>query len=305
MQHYDSLEGLQLTDAWLTIGTFDGVHLGHQEIIRKMSAGAHAMRAPAVVLTFFPHPAQVLRGVQGPYYLTTPQERAELIGSLGVDVVVTHPFTKDVAARSARDFMGDLHRHLAMHCLCVGHDFALGRGREGNIPALEKMGQALGYVVHVLEPVTIGGQVISSSRIRSALAEGDLETANRLLGRDYRVSGPVVHGDSRGHTIGIPTANLEVWPERILPRPGVYACRAHLGGRNWPAVTNIGYRPTFENRPVLPRVETHLLEFGQDLYGREMELSFVARLRDEQRFPDVQALAAQIQEDIRQARKVL
>jgi riboflavin kinase/FMN adenylyltransferase len=247
----------------------------------------------------------VLRGAQGAYYLTTPQERAELMGELGVDVVITHPFNKEVAARSARDFMDDLYQHLGMHCLYVGHDFALGRGREGDIPALEKLGQQLGYVVHVLEPVELDGQVISSSRIRSALTEGDLEMANRLLGRPYSVSGPVVHGDGRGHSIGIPTANLDVWDGRLLPRPGVYACRAHLDGRTWRAVTNVGYRPTFENQPATPRVETHLLEFGQDLYGRQIDLSFVARLRDEQRFPNVQALVAQIQADIQQAREVL
>lgn len=305
MQHYESLDELQLHNVWLTIGAFDGVHRGHQEIIRKMTAGAHAMRAPAVVLTFFPHPAQVLRGVQGAYYLTTLQERADLLGELGVDVVITHPFNKEVAARTARDFVTGLYQHLKMHCLCVGHDFALGRGREGNIAFLEHLGQELGYSLHVLEAVTVDGEAISSSRIRAALANGDLGTANRMLGRPHIVTGPVVHGDGRGHTIGIPTANLDVWPELILPRPGVYACYAHLDGRTWPAVTNVGYRPTFENQPALPRVETHLLEFGQDLYGKQMGLSFIARLRDEQRFPNVESLVAQIQEDIKQARRVL
>lgn len=304
MQHYWSLDGLSLQKSWLTIGSFDGVHRGHQEIIRQLTAGAHAQGAPAVVLTFYPHPAVVLANRNEPYYLTTPEERAALLGELGVDVVVTHPFNREVAGTSAHDFMARLKSHLGLTHLWIGYDFALGRNREGNVDRLTELGQELGYTVQVLSAVKVNGELISSSEVRAALSEGDVQRASRLLGRPYSLSGQVIPGDGRGRTIGIPTANLDVWDKLLLPKSGVYACRAMVLGQTVEAVTNVGYRPTFENRPAVPRVETHLLDFQGDLYGRKVKLSFLARLRDEQRFPGVDALVAQIHEDIAQAKAI-
>lgn len=311
MQHYYSLDevNLQAVDfkapVWLTIGSFDGVHLGHQAIVRQLASGAHAESAPAVVLTFHPHPATVLRNRQGPFYLTTPDERAALLGEMGVDVVITHPFNLDVAGLSAHEFISRLHNRLGMKHLCIGHDFALGRGREGNFAVLQRLGIEFGYTVESLLPVELDGQVVSSSRIRAALAEGDVVLAGRLLGRPYQVRGEVIHGDGRGRTIGIPTANLELWNERLIPKSGVYACFAQIDGNTWQAVTNIGYRPTFDGQTVQIHVETHLLDFKQDLYGREIALSFVERLRDEQRFESIPELVEQIQRDIVKAKSIL
>jgi riboflavin kinase / FMN adenylyltransferase len=305
MQHFASLDDARLEGAWLTIGSFDGVHRGHQAVLRKLVTGAHAAGAPAVVLTFHPHPAMVLRGRSGPYYLTTPGERAELLAECGVDVVVTQPFDHQVAAQSAREFVGRLVERLGLRHLCVGHDFALGRGREGDLPMLRRLGKELHYTVNVMRPIRLEGEVISSSRIRAALAEGDIATAHRLLGRPYTVGGDVVSGDGRGRTIGIPTANLQTWDGRLLPRVGVYACTAMVDGRNWRAVTNIGLRPTFDQQPGLPRMEAHLLDFSGDLYGRQVSLAFIAHLRDEQRFPDAQALVEQIHQDIHRARLII
>lgn len=305
MLHYWSLQSIHLQEVWLTIGAFDGVHRGHQEIIKSLVAGAHRTGIPAVVLTFYPHPSAVLKKRQDSFYLTTPEERAALLGKLGVDVVVTHPFNLQVAALSAHDFMAYLQGHLRMTRLMIGYDFALGRGREGDANRLLELGQELGYTVELFKAFRLGDQVVSSSAVRAALAEGAAETAAGLLGRPYQVSGLVVPGDGRGRTIGIPTANLDVWSQRVIPRPGVYVCEASLNGKSLGAVTNIGVRPTFEPQTANLRVETHLLDFEGDLYGREIQLDFLARLRDERRFPNIEALVDQIHQDIRRGREIL
>ena len=305
MQHYWFLEDVHLDGVWLTIGSFDGVHQGHQAIIRQLTAGAHAAGLPAVVLTFHPHPAAVLRGRRGPYYLTTPEERAECLANLGVDVVVTHPFNQEVANLSAREFVARLQRHLNPSHIWVGPDFALGRGREGDIPTLQRLGEEYGFTLNIAESFRLDGRVVSSSWVRSALADGDVESVQRLLGRPYQLAGRVVRGDGRGRNLGIPTANLDVWIERAMPKNGVYACQAHIDGQVWGAVANIGVRPTFHNQVMYPRLEAHLLEFDRDLYDRHIAVSFVARLRDEQRFSNVEALVGQIHEDIERAKVIL
>ncbi len=305
MQHYWSLESIQLKDAWITIGSFDGVHLGHQAIIQKVVTGAHALGAPAVVLTFDPHPAVVLGKRPEPYYLTTPEERADLLGGLGIDVVITHAFNQDVAAITARSFISRLKSHLGLRHLCVGHDFALGRNREGDVTFLSKLGEEFGYQVDVVPPFKIDGKVVSSSRIRACLVEGDVEQALHLLGRPYQINGEVISGDGRGKTIGIPTANLSIWSKRALPDAGVYVCNAHVNGIVWGAVTNIGVRPTFEDQSVSQRVETHILDFDEDIYGQGVLLDFLSYIRAERRFDGVEALVEQIQRDISQARKKL
>jgi len=305
MQHVTSLEPLHLQGAWVTIGAFDGVHRGHQALLRDFVAEAHQHHAPAVVVTFFPHPAEVLGNRQSPFYLSTPEEKAEYIAALGVDVLVTHPFDATIAQRTARAFMEDLHAHLGLRRLWVGYDFALGRNREGDIPALRALGQILGYTVHVVEAYRLDGEVVSSTRIRQALAAGDVALAARMLGRHYAVPGEVVRGEGRGRLLGFPTANLAVWPKRMMPAAGVYACWAEVDGRRYAAVANLGVRPTFEQTPVAPRLEAHLLDFHGNLYHRTLTLEFVARLREERRFPSPEALAEQIQRDIAAAKTAL
>ncbi len=304
MLYYESLDSVEIENAWLTIGSFDGVHLGHQEILGRVVEGARQEKSPAVAITFFPHPAVVLGKRQQAWYLNTPQERAELIGGYGADVVVMHPFTKEVAQQTADEFMQRLVRHLGLRRLIVGPDFALGRGREGNVQRLTELGKVYGYTLEVMPTVKNGDVVISSSLIRNKLNDGEVDQAARYLGRPYRISGEVVRGDARGKALGIPTANLAVWAERTIPKAGVYVCRASISGRSFVAVTNIGVRPTFEQAPVSPRVEAHLLDFDGDIYGTELKLDFLNRLRDEQRFPNVQALVEQIHADIAQARQL-
>ncbi len=305
MQHYRSLKDVQVKGAWLTIGSFDGIHLGHQEILRQLTRGAHAAGSPAVVLTFYPHPAVVLGKRKRAFYLTTPEEQAELLEALSVDLLITHPFDQDVASLSAQQFLNNLMDHLGLSQLWVGHDFAMGHNREGDVPALKRLGELHSFQVQVISPVTLEGEVVSSSRIRALLAEGSLAQANRLLGRPYRLSGTVVQGQGRGRTLGIPTANLAVSDERALLQTGVYVCRVRVLDRWHGAVTNIGVRPTFGAEDETLTVETHLLDYDKDLYGQRLSLEFVERLRGEKRFSGPQALVEQIHADIAQARQRL
>ncbi|MGW8250104.1 MAG: bifunctional riboflavin kinase/FAD synthetase [Anaerolineales bacterium] len=305
MLHYRSLAGVKLDNTWLTIGSFDGVHLGHQAIIHQLVSGAKQAGASAVAFTFHPHPAVVLGKRQDALLITDPEEKAFLLNKLGVDVVITYPFTKETAQLTAEQFVAMLHDHLGLRRLFVGQDFALGHGREGNVSRLGELGEKSGYQVEVIPPVKNGDIVISSSQIRSRILNGEILQAERLLGRRYTLSGRVVPGDARGKMLGIPTANLSVSEERMIPKAGVYVCRAFIGGEAWGAVANIGVRPTFEDGPVSPRVEAHLINFNGDLYGLDLSLEFVDRLRDEQRFSSIQSLVEQIHTDIARAREVL
>ncbi len=304
MEHVYDLSPLRLKGAWVTIGSFDGVHLGHQRLLSEFVAEAREADAPAVVITFYPHPAEVLGKVHEPFYLSTPEEKAALMAELGVDVVVTHPFNRDVARLSAEEFMERLRRHLGLRRLWVGYDFALGRNREGDIPTLRQIGERMGYTLVVFPPYAVEGEIVSSSRIRRALADGDVEKAARLLGRLYAVPGEVVRGDGRGRGLGFPTANLAVWEKRMVPASGVYAAFARAGDKVYPAVVNIGVRPTFEERAA-PRIEAHLIGYSGNLYGEKLALEFVKRLRAERKFPSAEALRAQIERDVAQAKEIL
>jgi riboflavin kinase/FMN adenylyltransferase len=306
MQQFASLQEARAQKAWLTIGAFDGLHFGHQKILKDLVAAAHAALAPAVVLTFYPHPVEVLRGPRNSFYLMSPEEKAEHINRFNVDVLISHPFDQTTVNTSAHDFVALLKKQLDIQQLWVGHDFALGHNREGDFAALQKFGQELDFSVHLVEPVTLDGEVISSSRIRTLLAEGDVAQAARLLGRPYSLSGEVVGGAKRGHSIGIPTANIKIWEKRAVPASGVYVTRASLGDRRWGAVTNIGVRPTFEDKLAAPVVETHILDYdGDEFYGQTLNIEFVSRLRAEQRFSGADELIAQIHKDIAAARLVL
>lgn len=306
MQQFNSLQAASAQDAWLTIGSFDGLHAGHQQIVREITAGAHAQGAPAVVLTFEPHPAEVLRGPLKGFYLLEPQDKVELFAGLGVDILISHPFDEELRDTTAEQFVQSVHERLHVQQLWVGHDFALGRDRQGNFDALRRFGAQLGFSVHQVLPVRVDGQVVSSTQIRNALAAGEVAVAERLLGRMYSLAGPVVSGAQRGRTIGIPTANVQVPERRLVPATGVYVTWAWLNGERYASVTNIGLRPTFEDGTPAPIVETHILDYsGGEFYGQSLKLEFVARLRGEQKFAGVDELVRQIQLDIEHARTTL
>jgi riboflavin kinase/FMN adenylyltransferase len=305
MQHFTSLDALALENAWLTVGVFDGVHRGHQAIIGPMVKGAHQSGDPAAVLTFDPHPAIVLGHRAELKCLTTPIERAELLGSLGVDFVITLEFTRAIADTSAGEFMARLKQRLGLKELWAGYDFALGKDREGNASRLTELGQQLGYQLRVVEAIADESGVISSTTIRKLVATGDVAEAARLLGRYYRVSGPVIHADGRGRRIGVPTANLEAPEGKVIPGKGIYACWAQLGQERYMAAVNIGTNPTFTPDKQTASVEAYLLDFDGDLYGQVLGLEFVARLRDELRFTSVEALVEQIWKDVARVREIL
>ncbi len=305
MRHSYGLQDILIQNAWLTIGSYDGVHLGHQQIIEQITAGAHQAGAPAVVLTFYPHPSTVLRRAHNAFYLTLPEEKAKLLGEMGVDEVITHPFSREIAETEPENFIRQLAVHLGIRHLWVGYDFALGKDRKGDVAFLTELGVRLGFKVHVIEAYKLDGEIVSSSRVRRAVEERDITAANRLLGHYFTISGTVIPGDGRGATIGIPTANLQVAQERAVPGAGVYVCLAEVDGKTYPAVTNIGVRPTFEDTPVAPRIETHILDFSANIYDKQISLSFVDFLRPEQKFSGVDELVAQIRADIEKGRGIL
>jgi len=304
MAHYRSLEEVNLQNSWLTVGVFDGVHRGHQQIIRQLTAGAHTNEAPAVVLTFYPHPATVLGGreIKG---LTLPDERADLLAGLGVEAVITERFTRELSQVTAYEFMARLKRHLGLKHLLIGYDFALGKGREGNAPRLAEIGSELGYTVEVVSAVSDESGVISSTEIRKLIETGNVKEAAKLLGRPYSLHGPVIHGDGRGRTINVPTANIAYSREKMIPAKGIYACWAYLDGQKHLAAINIGTNPTFTPDKETPNVEAHLLDFRREIYEQDVRLEFVARLRDELRFESVETLLEQIWKDIEDTRRIL
>jgi riboflavin kinase/FMN adenylyltransferase len=315
--HTHSLDELTLQNAWLTIGIFDGVHRGHREILRALVSGAHAVGAPAVVLTFTPHPAVVLGGKTDFKCLTTPEERLALLESLGVDVVITQTFSREFAAQTAEEFMRHVARSLGLHRLFIGYDTALGRGREGDVTRLTEIGVELGYTVKTIPPLSDELGVISSTRIRQSIAAGHVSAAASDLGRYYDLTGPVLHGDGRGHRINVPTANIQAPDGKIIPANGIYACWAWLErssrgfaegseeGKKYLAATNVGVRPTFTPDLPVPAIEAHLLDFNRALYGQQVRLEFVEYLRPEQKFSSVEALVEQIQADIDLTREIL
>jgi len=304
MLHYRSLEEVVLENSWLTVGVFDGVHRGHQHVLNKLTAGAHAHGAPAVVLTFDPHPAKVF-GRGNIKLLTLPGERAKLLGDLGVDVVITHPFNKDVANITAFDFMQRLKTHIRLDHLILGYDSTLGKNREGNAARLTEIGSELGYAVETVSALGDESGVISSTEIRKLITVGNLVEANRLLGHPYRLQGLVTHGDERGRTIGFPTANLNYAREKVIPAGGIYACWAYVHGERYSAAVNIGTNPTFTPDRQSLSVEAYLLDFNEDIYDQTIMLEFIHRLRDELKFESVTALIEQIERDVAQTRKLL
>jgi riboflavin kinase/FMN adenylyltransferase len=306
MQQYHSLNHIHLQEAWLTVGIFDGVHRGHQEILRPLVSEALAAGVPAVVLTFSPHPAVVLGGRSDFKCLTTPDERATLLGSYGVDVVITQEFNQALAEQTAGEFMQRLSRKLGLRRLFIGYDTALGRGREGDATCLTELGKELGYTVQLVPPLKDEVGIISSTRIRADVVAGKAAAAAAALGRPYFISGPVVHGDGRGRTLDIPTANIQMSPGKILPAYGIYACRVWVKEQGYPAAASIGVRPTFfSSEPPAPTIEAHLLDFTGDLYGQVAKIEFVEYLRPEVKYDSIQALMEQIHKDIAQTRRII
>lgn len=288
----------------VTIGNFDGVHLGHQALIKIVLNKAAELGLCSAAVTFNPHPLQVLIGPQAPPMINSSALRMEYLAALGLDYTLLLEFTRELASLEPEDFV---RRYLveacAMRHMVVGYDYSFGRGRRGNFELLSELGKKYGFGVDQASPVMLDGEVVSSTRIREYIGEGGVAEAARLMGRFYALEGEVVHGFKRGAALlGFPTANIQL-DNPLLPKCGVYACFAKIADNMLPAVANIGYNPHFGNDKL--SLECHILDFSADLYGQTLRVSFVRRLRDEKKFSSIEALIARIKADVAESRPLL
>jgi len=299
------LEGLGLEGgSAVAIGVFDGVHLGHQSLVSRLKDLAGLRGLSSVVLTFRNHPASVLRTGFEPRYLTVPEERVRLLRQTGVDLVVQATFDAALSQLSASTFAALLRDTLGMAMLVAGPDFAMGRNREGSVSVLGEIGREQGFEVEVVEPLLGSqGEAVRSTAIRAAVSSGEMERAAAMLGRSYSITGTVVRGHGRGGPLGFPTANLQMPEETLAPHDGIYACWVEIDGSRYMAAASIGERPTF---PGAGRsVEAFVMDFDGDLYGRELRLELVRRLRDEEKFDSIEQLRVQVDRDVEATRRLL
>jgi riboflavin kinase/FMN adenylyltransferase len=290
-------------DTLLTIGVFDGVHLGHQRLISELTKQASRRHLLSGLVTFRQHPEDLFSSGRKLPFLTDIDTRTKLLKEEAVDFIVPLSFTSQLAGLDARMFIGLLQKHLKMRGLVIGSDFALGKAREGDTDTLKKLGREMGFSVTVVPPLKINGEVVSSTSIRKALAEGNMARVRELTGRYYSLYGRVVTGAGRGEGIGFPTANLNVSAGQAIPPDGVYASLAHIDGKVYQSMTNIGRDPTFGKNERT--VESYLIDYSGDLYGHELSVDFIARLRDEKKFANIEELRQQVAEDVRRGKTIL
>lgn len=288
----------------LTLGIYDGVHLGHQKIIRRVVERAKEIGGMSCVVTFDPHPREVLIPDTAPDLLTSTKKKIELLEALGLDAVCLIRFTREFAQVEARKFVKDfLINTLRTRAIVEGYDWRFGKGRKGDVELLREIGKDNGYEVEQVDGVVIDGQIVSSTLIRELVLEGDLDKAAAYLGREYSITGDIVEGSRMGREIGFPTANIEPHHEAIPPN-GIYAVRVDVAGERKNGTLNIGVRPTVTEEKKRT-IEVHIMDFYRDIYNEEIEVTFVERLRDEKKFPSVEALTDQIKKDVEKARRVL
>jgi riboflavin kinase/FMN adenylyltransferase len=286
----------------LAIGVFDGVHLGHQQVIRQSIADARQHEAIAVALTFDRHPSSVVAPERAPQLIYSLPQKLRAIESIGVDATLLIGFTPEFSQKTGEEFVRELVNGFgSIHSICVGSAFTFGHKRSGNVDLLRKLGAEFKFQVHGLAALALDGETVSSTRIRHCIRAGNLDHASQMLGRSYAIAGEVIEGDRLGRTLGAPTANINI-AGLVLPPNGVYAVHAEVKDRCHRAVANLGVRPTLANATPQQRFEVHLLDFSGDIYGQEMEVTFVDKLRDEQRFESLDALRDQINKDIAAAR---
>jgi len=290
--------------AFVTIGNFDGVHLGHRFIFRRLVEAARREGRPAVAISFDPHPKMVLHPERRPFYLiTSPEEKIRLLAGLEIDAFILIPFSVEYARTTAEEFVrGILWERLRIRRILIGHDYTFGRGRGGNEVFLTEAGRRLGFEVEVMNAFCVGDTVISSTKIREAILAGEVRFVATLLGRPYNLSGRVISGNHRGVRLGFPTANIAPDKE-LVPARGVYAVRLLREGKRHDGVVNIGFNPTFADGKR--SVEVHIFDFHEDIYGEPIEILFIERIRDEVRFESPEKLIAQIDRDIARAREIL
>ena len=294
----------KLRNPVITIGNFDGVHIGHLSLFQQVKELAESMEGESIIITFYPHPIKVLSPSNGPPLITTHEQKMRLIEEAGIDVFLVIEFTREFANMSAHEFVHEIiHSKIGARAVVVGPDYRFGHKREGDIPTLTRMGKELNFEVYVVPDISINGVEVSSSTIREFVTAGEFRRARQMLGRDYQVAGQVIRGRDRGgRLLGFPTANLQLIDE-LTPKPGVYATEVLIEGQLYDGATNIGYSPTFKNGAF--SVETHVLDFSGDIYGKIIQVRFIERLRDEKTFSGPEELSQQIKKDVDRAREIL
>jgi riboflavin kinase/FMN adenylyltransferase len=307
MELYKNLSDIKnpFADSYVTIGNFDGVHLGHQMLFSEVVNKAYNNKGTSIVVTFDPHPLQIVRPEIGMKLISSYEQKVELISYAGIDVLVVIPFTRDFAGTSAESFVDDiLIRTIGVKELVIGYDYAFGKGRQGNIEFLKEQGKLKGFPVTVVEPYYVDDMLVSSTKVRELVNDGRMMDVKKLLGRSYQIRGTVQQGKKRGGpVVGFPTANLHISEEDLCPKHGVYVTQVVYNGKCYGGVLNIGYNPTFgENRLS---AETHIFDFNQEIYGKEIKINLLKFLRSEQKFSGPAELADQIKEDIRQTKGIL
>lgn len=291
-------------DMLLTVGVFDGVHLGHRYLISNLVSRAKRQGLLSGVVTFKQHPRELLSPHSRPSYLMTLAEREQLLKHEGVDMVIAISFTRELADLTAREFVELLKKYLRMCGLVIGPDFALGKNREGNFTTLSALGNEMGFTVHAVHPKMFNGEVASSTAIRNALADGNMQKVTKLFGHPFSLQGKVTTGEHRGVSLGFPTANIDIEARQALPPDGVYATWAYVEGKKYQSLTNIGRRPTFGEHNKRT-VEVFILSYDQNLYGKDLKIELVERLRGEKKFDNAEALKRQIAEDVKRGREIL
>lgn len=309
MQLIESIDQITkpFPNAVITIGNFDGVHVGHQALFREVIERARLLQGTSIAMTFEPHPLRVLTDQRNPPLITLYEQKRELIEKVGLDVLICIPFSREFAEMSARAFVEDLLvKQIGIKAVVVGKDYSFGRDREGDIPMLQTMGEQLGFEVIIADWIhssKASPDRISSTRIREMVSDGQVFDARRMLGRYYQIRGIVVRGRNRGgKLLGFPTANIELQDE-LCPKTGIYAVTVEWNAQLYSGVANIGYSPTFDDH--LFTVEVHIMDFQDDIYGKKIKVNFIQRIRDEIKFPSLEALSDQIREDVKTAKAIL
>ncbi|MGA2937922.1 MAG: bifunctional riboflavin kinase/FAD synthetase [Syntrophobacteraceae bacterium] len=305
MQVFLGIEAVQrkLKNPAITIGNFDGVHKGHQALFQRVKQLAEELNGESAVVTFDPHPLEVLFPEKAPSFITSHRRKLDLIANCGIDATIVIPFDHKFSEMSAREFVEVLLvEKIGVRAIVVGHDYRFGHGREGDIAFLKQLGAQYGFKVETVTGVRVDDTVVSSTTIRQLIVSGNIKLANKLLGRSFEVSGTVIPGRKRGVNLGFPTANIRM-PALTSPRTGVYAVEAEVDGKTYGGAANLGYNPTFGDTDL--SLEAHLFDFSQDIYGKPITIRFIDRLRDELRFSGPDELAAQIGKDVAAAKKIL
>ena len=303
MQIYRNFSGelQKLKGSYVSLGNFDGIHVGHSMLIQRCVSEAIINKSPSVVYTFSPHPEQILFPNSFNGYITSSKLKEQLLKECGVDALINHPFTKEFSQKSAEEFVKDyLVYYLNPKKVFVGFNFSFGKGASGNPQILEKLGEKYGFEVHREPPINYKDMLISSSKIRKFLEDGDITSAKNMLGYQPIIEGKVIPGDQVGREIGFPTANLLIEADIILPKQGVYATHIKINGHEYKSITNIGYKPTFNGKTL--KIETHILDFSEDIYDKAVQLIFIQRIRDEKKFDSIEELKQQIVMDVLKAK---